>query len=91
MIHGHRRHHREAPASAPKSSVIFRANVPAVHAEKGCIEYGAALDADPRAAVPEEMGRRHVPRDREVGKHGCAEGARRGGRTWPPTARRRGS
>ena len=24
----------------------FRANVPAVKAEKGCIEYGAALDAD---------------------------------------------
>ena len=24
----------------------FRANVPAVRAEKGCIEYGAALDAD---------------------------------------------
>jgi quinol monooxygenase YgiN len=28
----------------------FRANVPAVHAEKGCIEYGAAVDAD--AALP---------------------------------------
>lgn len=25
----------------------FRANVPAVRAEKGCIEYGAAIDADP--------------------------------------------
>jgi quinol monooxygenase YgiN len=24
----------------------FRANVPAVHAEKGCIEYGAAIDAE---------------------------------------------
>ena len=24
----------------------FRANVPAVHAEKGCLEYGAAVDAD---------------------------------------------
>ena len=24
----------------------FRANVPAVRAEQGCIEYGAALDAD---------------------------------------------
>ena len=24
----------------------FRANVAAVHAEQGCIEYGAALDAD---------------------------------------------
>jgi quinol monooxygenase YgiN len=25
----------------------FKANVPAVHAEKGCIEYGAAVDLDP--------------------------------------------
>jgi quinol monooxygenase YgiN len=24
----------------------FRANVPTVHAEKGCIEYGAAVDAE---------------------------------------------
>jgi quinol monooxygenase YgiN len=24
----------------------FRANVPGVHAEKGCIEYGATVDAD---------------------------------------------
>lgn len=24
----------------------FRANMPAVHAEKGCIEYGPALDAE---------------------------------------------
>jgi quinol monooxygenase YgiN len=24
----------------------FRANVPAVHAENGCIEYGATVDAD---------------------------------------------
>jgi quinol monooxygenase YgiN len=27
----------------------FRANVPAVRAEQGCIEYGAAVDADPAA------------------------------------------
>ena len=26
---------------------LFRANVPAVRAEKGCIEYGAAVDAEP--------------------------------------------
>ncbi len=25
---------------------LFRANVPAVHAEDGCIEYGAAVDVD---------------------------------------------
>src|SRR5258706_15721044 len=28
----------------------FRANVPNVHAEKGCIEYGAAIDAEPGTA-----------------------------------------
>ena len=27
----------------------FRANVPNVRAEQGCIEYGAAVDADPAA------------------------------------------
>ncbi len=26
---------------------LFRANVPAVRAEQGCIDYGAAVDADP--------------------------------------------
>ena len=25
---------------------IFRANMPAVHAEKGCLEYGPAIDAE---------------------------------------------
>ena len=32
--------HRETVLQA------FRANVPAVHAEDGCIEYGATVDAD---------------------------------------------
>ena len=31
----------------------FRANIPAVHAEKGCIEYGPAIDAA-------QIGRAHV-------------------------------
>ena len=34
----------------------FRANVPAVRAEKGCIEYGAALDADPALPVQTKYG-----------------------------------
>jgi quinol monooxygenase YgiN len=34
----------------------FRANVPAVRAEKGCIEYGAAVDADPALAVQTKYG-----------------------------------
>ena len=33
----------------------FRANVPAVRAEKGCIEYGAAIDADHRNLQPYGM------------------------------------
>ncbi len=34
----------------------FRANVPAVRAEQGCIEYGAAVDADPALPVQARYG-----------------------------------
>lgn len=34
----------------------FRANVPAVKAEKGCIEYGAAIDADPALGFQTKYG-----------------------------------
>ena len=34
----------------------FRANVPAVRAEKGCIEYGAAIDADPALPMQTKYG-----------------------------------
>ena len=34
----------------------FLANVPAVLAEKGCIEYGAAVDADPALPVQAKYG-----------------------------------
>ena len=34
----------------------FRTNVPAVRAEKGCIEYGAAVDADPALPVQTKYG-----------------------------------
>ena len=34
----------------------FRANVPAVRAEKGCIEYGAAVDADPALPFQSKYG-----------------------------------
>jgi quinol monooxygenase YgiN len=34
----------------------FRANVPAVRAEKGCIEYGAAIDADPALPIQTTWG-----------------------------------
>jgi len=33
-----------------------RANVPAVHAEKGCIEYGAAVDADGLGSFQTKLG-----------------------------------
>jgi quinol monooxygenase YgiN len=34
----------------------WRQNVPAVRAEKGCIEYGAAIDADPALPVQTKYG-----------------------------------
>ena len=34
----------------------FRANVPAVRAEKGCIEYGAAVDADQALPIQTKYG-----------------------------------
>jgi quinol monooxygenase YgiN len=34
----------------------FRANVPAVQAEKGCIEYGAAVDAENALAFQTKWG-----------------------------------
>lgn len=34
----------------------FRANMPAVHAEKGCIEYGPAVDADGMGGFQTKFG-----------------------------------
>ena len=34
----------------------FRANVPAVRAEQGCIEYGAAVDAENALAIQAKWG-----------------------------------
>ena len=34
----------------------FRANVPAVKAEKGCIEYGATVDADGMGSFQTKLG-----------------------------------
>ena len=50
----------------------FKANVPAVHAEKGCIEYGATVDTDGGAV--RQVRPRHLRRDREVGEHGRTQG-----------------
>ncbi len=35
---------------------LFQANVPAVRAEKGCIEYGAAIDAEPALPIQKKWG-----------------------------------
>jgi quinol monooxygenase YgiN len=34
----------------------FRANMPAVHAEKGCIEYGPAVDAEGMGSIQTKFG-----------------------------------
>ena len=34
----------------------FRANMPAVHAEKGCIEYGPAIDAEGAGSLQAKFG-----------------------------------
>ena len=34
----------------------FRANVPAVHVEKGCIEYGATIDAEGAGGLQTKFG-----------------------------------
>ncbi|HEX7970446.1 MAG TPA: antibiotic biosynthesis monooxygenase family protein [Stellaceae bacterium] len=34
----------------------FRANMPAVRAEKGCIEYGPAIDAEGMGAIQTRLG-----------------------------------
>ena len=46
----------------------FKANVPAVHAEKGCIEYGATVDTD--GGPFRQVRSRHLGRHREMGDHG---------------------
>ena len=44
------------PGQRDKILEHFRANVPAVRAEKGCIEYGAAVDADPALGFQSKIG-----------------------------------
>jgi len=44
------------PGQRARILEAFRANVPAVRAEKGCIEYGAALDADPALPFQTRFG-----------------------------------
>ena len=44
------------PGKRAEILAAFRANVPAVRAEQGCIEYGAAIDADPAAPFQKKWG-----------------------------------
>jgi quinol monooxygenase YgiN len=44
------------PGQRSKILEHFKANVPAVHAEKGCIEYGAAVDADNAPPIQTKWG-----------------------------------
>jgi quinol monooxygenase YgiN len=44
------------PGKRAEILAAFRANVPNVHAEKGCIEYGAAVDADPALPFQKKWG-----------------------------------
>ena len=44
------------PGKRAEILAAFRANVPNVHKEKGCIEYGAAIDADPALHIQKKWG-----------------------------------
>jgi len=44
------------PGKRAEILAAFKANVPAVHAEDGCIEYGAAVDADGAGPIQTAMG-----------------------------------
>jgi quinol monooxygenase YgiN len=44
------------PGQRDKILEAFRANVPAVHAEQGCIEYGAAIDAEGLGSFQTKFG-----------------------------------
>ncbi len=44
------------PGQRSKILEAFNANVPAVHAEAGCIEYGATVDAAGMPASPGSVG-----------------------------------
>ena len=65
-----------------------RANLAAVRAEKGCIEYGPVLDADPALPFQAKLGPDTFI---VVEKWESMDALRRTPprRTWPPTARRR--
>ena len=44
------------PGMREQILAAFRANMPAVHAEQGCIEYGPVVDADGAGAIQTKFG-----------------------------------
>lgn len=44
------------PGKREEVLAAFRANVPAVHAEKGCVEYGPAIDAPDMGPIQTAFG-----------------------------------
>ncbi len=44
------------PGQRDKILTVFRANMPAVHAEAGCIEYGPAIDAEGMGGLQTKIG-----------------------------------
>jgi quinol monooxygenase YgiN len=44
------------PGMREQILTAFRANMPAVHAEKGCIEYGPAIDAEGMGSFQTKFG-----------------------------------
>ena len=44
------------PGKRAEILASFHANMPAVHAEKGCIEYGPAIDAEGMGAIQTKLG-----------------------------------
>ena len=53
----------------------FRANMPAVHAEAGCIEYGPAIDTGGRRTYSDSVRSGHLRGAGEMGESGPFEGA----------------
>jgi quinol monooxygenase YgiN len=44
------------PGKRDEILAAFRANMPAVHAEVGCIEYGPAIDAEGAGGIQTQLG-----------------------------------
>jgi quinol monooxygenase YgiN len=44
------------PGQRESILAAFRANMPAVHAEQGCLEYGPAVDAEGAGAIQTKLG-----------------------------------